>query len=325
MNTTNNTQEIINTIFDEAVTCGNVGAIAQLMSTGESVPLKPLVFKICSSSDVGFLEQMMLLALETRNEQIISALRNNSHVRNMDVDKLICEGKHHLVPFFLLIERKDYIINLLYNYAMTCPETYNLSSFKYDESDQVVILSTCLHLIKQVTGVKYEFFDTTLHPSGKKLIIDDVALLFLHNGKLELFKLLCEHRQFAWGTKCAMIDIFCNLQIDDDKKDELYKIIMKGYHYRKCESTNTNTKKLLSVIGGLTPFIFNELTFLSGDENKCPLSNSKTFVPSQKVTNDRLILLRDILAAGLPTMENLQELDESCEGRQILTQFGLLN
>lgn len=321
MNTTNNTQEIINTIFDEAVTCGNVGAIAQLMSTGESVPLKPLIFKICSSSDVGFLEQMMLLALEKRNEQIIAALRNNSHVRNMDVDKLICEGKHHLVPFFLLIGR-DYTTNLLYNYAMTCPETYNLSSFKYDESDQVFTLSTCLHLIKQVTGVKYEFADT-LHSSGKKLETDDVASLFIVHGKLELFKLLCEHRSFAWGTKCALIEKFSYLQIEDDKKDELFKVIMKNLCYYKCKSTDTNTKKLLDN-DALTPYMVNELTvLLEGEDNS--FNNKNKLVTSPEDTNDRLILLRDILTAGLPTMENLQELDKSCEGRQILTQFGLLN
>lgn len=316
--TTNNNHHVIISVLDEAIKCNYTNIIELIINGCEGVDFKSLAFKIYTSKDIPFLESMMKLALNCRNKQIIAALRNNLEVRNMSVDNLLHSGKHDLVPFFVL-NGYTYMLTLLNHYA-TYPRSNSLleqTMGTYSEEKSVDVLNYCLKIYNERSDKKYMFCDSII------ICVDDIASTLIKNNNLELFKCLSHHRKFTLSTKCALIAEFCSLDIEDSKKNELFNVIMLDDSCHKEENiTKSSIEKLMTVkcITGVILLELQRLSVLYSDKSYdtkvdvCETTSTKT-----------LVSLKHALTTGTATLEDLKELDGSHEGRQLLTQLGLLN
>lgn len=334
MNTTNNKQDIIDSIFNKAVECKHYELVEYILSLSTDICLKSLALKILISRDVEFLESMMMITLNCKCKQITSALRNNLLVKNMDVNFLVDEGKHKLIPFFVYIGHTECIDQLLYN--------YEIEGVDYTEEEKVGMLSKCLEIYNKAFKRQYMFEDKIQYQADANT--NEIVLSTLQKKSFNLFKLLCKHCNFSWNDKYSFIQYFCSLNIEESIKNELFDgvFFLDKNNNHLFESSKEKIRTLLNCFK-LTPHIRKELKSILGSNDITPSPPSElsqtqlptninftlynnAMLPFSKLTNpDKINIMKQAIFNGSATMEDLVQLEEFSEGRQFLIEHGILN
>lgn len=307
-------QNLINDIFKKSIFQCNCDIIGSILMRSKDTSRRQLSLEVLKTNNVSFLEDLMILALNCGDKQLIASLSKNQIIKNMNSNTLIELGKHQLIPFFVLIGQTHCINNLLGHYLS--------DKCRYNEENQVKVMTECLNTYRINNGGKEHMFPDTLVIDKRTFDTNDITLTLIESRHIQLFKIVCDHT-VQFSDFCDIIADIINLITEDKLQDQFFDILMTNKS-KFVQPSIDDYRKLMNYID-ISPHVKLTLEQLIQENKKTnDVAKNKTHIEETSISPWLSSLISKIESGNI-TSSDLILLEQHSKGREILVEFGLLD